>query len=98
MGDDPLTAYHEQVNHPLFRKIKTSDFFDGNIGTFDAKHPYFLSKKSDVLQLPNTIVLHLPDRYPSPSTKKVFGKSPTFPTPDGETCSVYKGFRVKDRV
>ena len=35
------------------RKIKTSDFFDGNIGTFDAKHPYFLSKKSDVLQLPD---------------------------------------------
>ena len=36
-----------------FRKTKTSDFFDGNIGTFDAKHPYFLSKKSDVLQLPD---------------------------------------------
>ena len=53
MGDDAITAYHEQVNHPLFRKIKTSDFFDGNIGTFDAKHPYFLSKKSDVLQLPD---------------------------------------------
>ena len=30
--------------------------------------------------------------------KKVFGKSPTFPTPAGETCSIYKGFRVKDRV
>ena len=53
MGDDAITAYHEQVNHPLFRKTKTSDFFDGNIGTFDAKHPYFLSKKSDVLQLPD---------------------------------------------
>ena len=63
MGDDAITAYHEQVNHPLFRKIKTSDFFDGNIGTFDAKHPYFLSKKSDVLQLP--------DHRLSPPTKKV---------------------------
>ena len=63
MGDDAITAYHEQVNHPLFRKIKTSDFFDGNIGTFDAKHPYFLSKKSDVLQLP--------DRASPPPTKKV---------------------------
>ena len=48
----------------LFRKTKTSDFFDGNIGTFDAKHPYFLSKKSDVLQLP--------DHRLSPPTKKVF--------------------------
>ena len=66
MGDDAITAYHEQVNHPLFRKIKTSDFFDGNIGTFDAKHPYFLSKKSDVLQLP--------DHRLSPPTKKVFYK------------------------
>ena len=47
-----------------FRKTKTSDFFDGNIGTFDAKHPYFLSKKSDVLQLP--------DHRLSPPTKKVF--------------------------
>ena len=53
MGDDAITAYHEQVNQGLFRKTKTSDFFDGNIGTFDAKHPYFLSKKSDVLQLPD---------------------------------------------
>ena len=56
---------------PLFRKTKTSDFFEANIRTFDVKHPYFCPKKSDVLQLPNTIVLHLPDRYPSPSTKKV---------------------------
>ena len=39
----------------LFRKIKTSDFFDGNIRTFDAKHPYFVPKKSDVLQLPDRI-------------------------------------------
>ena len=30
--------------------------------------------------------------------KKVLLKSPTFPTPVGETCSVSKGFRVKDRV
>ena len=64
MGDDAITAYHEQVNQGLFRKIKTSDFFDGNIGTFDVKHPYFLSKKSDVLQLP--------DRTLSPPTKKFF--------------------------
>ena len=82
----------------LFRKTETSDFFEENIRTFDVKHPYFCPKKSDVLQLPDTIVLHLPDRNPSPSTKKVFGKSPTFPTPVGKTCSVYKGFRVNDRV
>ena len=50
-----------------FRKSKTSDFFDENIRTFEAKHPYFCPKKSDVL--------HLPDRYIAsslpPSTKKV---------------------------
>ena len=33
--------------------MKTSDFFEGNIRTFDAKHPYFQSKQSDVLQLPD---------------------------------------------
>ena len=84
-----LAPYFPLLPH-LFRKTKTSDFFEENIRTFDVKHPYFCPKKSDVL--------HLPDRYPSPSTKKVFGKSPTFPTPDGKTCSVYKGIRVKDRV
>ena len=60
-----------------------------NIGLLKAKHPYFCSKKSDVLQLPDTIVLHLPDRYPSPSTKKVFGKSPTFPTPHHQSSCIY---------
>ena len=54
------------------RKIKISDFFDGNIGTFNAKYPYFPSKKSDVLQLP---VRHLP------SLQKKVKKSPTFSTP-----------------
>ena len=48
--------------------MKTSDFFDENIRTFEAKHPYFCPKKSDVLLFP--------DRYIafslSPSTKKVF--------------------------
>ena len=47
-----------------FRKSKTSDFFEVNIRTFDAKHPYFCPKKSDVLQLP---ALHLS------SLKKNFG-------------------------
>ena len=37
----------------LSKSGKTSDFFDGNIRTFDAKHPYFVPKKSDVLQLPD---------------------------------------------
>ena len=32
----------------LFRKMKTSDFFDGNLRTFEAKPPYFCLKKSDV--------------------------------------------------
>ena len=54
-----------QIVEYLFRKSKTSDFFDENIRTFEAKHPYFLPKKSDVL--------HLPDhRLALPSTKKVF--------------------------
>ena len=48
-----------------FRKIKTSDFFDENIRTFGAKHPYFVPKKSDVLQpLDHNLSLS--------STKKVF--------------------------
>ena len=29
---------------------KTSDFFEANIRTFDAKHPYFCPKKSDVFR------------------------------------------------
>ena len=48
-----------------FRKTKTSDFFDENIRTFGAKHPYFVPKKSDVLQpLDHNLSLS--------STKKVF--------------------------
>ena len=31
---------------------KTSDFFDTNIRTFKAKHPYFVAKKSDVSAFP----------------------------------------------
>ena len=37
-------------------------------------------------------------RFADYTLKKVFLKSPTFPTPVGETCNVFKGFRVKDRV
>ena len=40
------------VGYPS-RKIKTSDFFDENIRTFEAKHPYFCPKKSDVLLFPD---------------------------------------------
>ena len=51
-----------------FGKTKTSDFFDENIRTFEAKHPYFCLKKSDVLHFPDRcIAFFLP-----PSTKKVF--------------------------
>ena len=78
-----------QIMEFPFRKIKTSDFFDENIRTFGAKHPYFVPKKSDVLLLPD----HNLSLY-----KKSFWKSPTFPTPTGKTFSVFKGFRVKDRV
>ena len=42
-----------KMKNSMVRKLKTSDFFEGNIRTFDAKHPYFQSKKSDVLQLPD---------------------------------------------
>ena len=42
-----------QIMEFPFRKIKTSDFLDENIRTFGAKHPYFVPKKSDVLQLPD---------------------------------------------
>ena len=56
------------VGYPS-RKIKTSDFFDENIRTSEAKHPYFCPKKSDVLLFP--------DRYtasPLPSLQKKFLK------------------------
>ena len=52
-----------------------------NIRTFALKHPYFYPKKSDVLQLP--------DRRLSPPLKKVFPKSPTFPTPTPKTSCIY---------
>ena len=42
-----------QIMEFPFRKIKTSDFFDENIRTFGAKHPYFCPKKSDVLLFPD---------------------------------------------
>ena len=42
----------QQESDTTFRKTKTSDFFEANIRTFDAKHPYFCPKKSDVLLLP----------------------------------------------
>ena len=42
-----------KMKNSMVRKLKTSDFFEGNIRTFDAKHPYFQSKKSVVLQLPD---------------------------------------------
>ena len=44
-----------------FRKSKTSDFFEVNIRTFDAKPPDFCPKKSDVLQPPDHCLF-----YPSP--------------------------------
>ena len=31
---------------------KTSDFFEANLRTFDAKPPYFVAKKSDVFGFP----------------------------------------------
>ena len=40
------------VGYPS-RKIKTSGFFDENIRSFGAKHPYFCPKKSDVLLFPD---------------------------------------------
>ena len=52
------------IDYP-FRKSKTSGFFDANLRTFEAIPPYFVSKKSDVLLLPD-------HRLALPSTKKVF--------------------------
>ena len=37
----------------VFRRLKTSAFFDGNIRTFEAKPPYFCPKKSDVFDFRN---------------------------------------------
>ena len=77
VGEKHKTIFGEN----RLRKLKTSDFFDRNIGTFDAKHPYFLSKKSDVLQLPEGSL--------SPLQKKFFKKIPTFPTPRNQIFFVY---------
>ena len=74
-----------KMKNSMVRKLKTSDFFEGNIRTFDAKHPYFQSKKSDVLQLP--------DRRLSPP-KIFFQKSPTLPTPGMENPNKLWHFRV----
>ena len=57
----------QQESDTTFRKTKTSDFFEANIRTFDAKHPYFCPKKSDVLQIP--------DRCISPLRKKFLKKN-----------------------
>ena len=59
-----LAIGHAAALQSSFRKTKTSEFFDENIRTFKAKHPYFCPKKSDVLLLP--------DRRLSPPLKKVF--------------------------
>ena len=37
----------------VFRRLKTSAFFDGNLRTFGAKPPYFCPKKSDVFDFRN---------------------------------------------
>ena len=42
-----------------FRKTKTSDFFDTNLRTFEAKPPYFYLKKSDVSHLPDRCISSL---------------------------------------
>ena len=66
MPPEGLKEYSVLIVAYPFRKTKTSDFFDGNIRTFEAKHPYFCPKKSDVLHLPGCrLALPL-------STKKVF--------------------------
>ena len=66
----PLAGLMEdnvQIVTYLFRKTKTSDFFDGNIRTFEAKHPYFCPKKSDVLLFPDRYIAF---SLPPPLQKK----------------------------
>ena len=46
-----------------FRKTKTSDFFDTNLRTFEAKPPYFCPKKSDVLCLPENLNIYNPIKF-----------------------------------
>ena len=81
-----------------FRKSKTSDFFDTKYGGFAPKVRRFLSKKSDVFVFRYAPYSIVETASVSPSTKKVFGKKPTFPTPMPRTCCIYWQFRVKDRV
>ena len=78
-----------------FRKSKTSDFFDTKYGGFAPKVRRFLSKKSDVFVFRYAPYSIVETASVSPSTKKVFGKKPTFPTPMPRTCCIYRQFRVK---
>ena len=56
-----------QIVELPFRKTETSDFFNGNIRTFEAKHPYFCPKKSDVLLFPDRYIAF---SLPPPLQKK----------------------------
>ena len=49
-GSNRLNQINPYSTLSPFRKSKTSDFFEVNIRTFDAKHPYFCPKKSDVFK------------------------------------------------
>ena len=44
----PFHTFPPLQKRAFFRKLKTSDFFGQNIGTFEAKVRYFYAKKSDV--------------------------------------------------
>ena len=62
--------------------MKTSDFFEGNIRTFNQRSPMFCNFRTDA---------SLPLKF-------FFKKTPTLPTPGHQIPCFYKGFRVKDRV
>ena len=81
----------------FFRKTKTSDFFGQKYGGFASKVRRFASKKSDVLHFPYTTTKSLPLplwKLSRHSSKKVFWKKTTFPTPFHKSSFMYRLFRV----
>ena len=69
----------EEMLH--YGSCKTSDFFGQKYGCFASKVRMFASKKSDVFKSP----YHLVGEQFRYSSKKVFEKNPTFPTPRSES-------------
>ena len=48
MSEKNTKLFWRREEEDRLRKCKTSDFFEANLRTFEAKHRNFITKKSDV--------------------------------------------------